>query len=360
MASLSVYKNKIQTLSPSYFALVMATGIVSKAAYLQEQSGISTVLFWTANICFLVLLVLFLWRLFSFFPNVADDLSSHEKGAGFLTLTAGACILGTSYAQVHGAFDVATLFWYFGMLTWAFLVFAFLSNVILSLVKPSPEKGLNGSWFLLVVSTQALSILVGTLSPQLVLPPNITIFFSLFDFLLGAMLYLLLVPVVTYRLLFFPMKPEEVSPSYWINMGAAAITTLAGVSLLPTIRSNPQFADLYPFVYGASLLFWCIASFWIPLVFIMELWRYIGKRSPLEYKAAFWSMVFPLGMYSVATWKLADVVQLSFLKMLSTMFLYIALIAWLVTFVGMVVHIFKTTTRAEQKPSEPSYITSNL
>jgi tellurite resistance protein TehA-like permease len=357
MANLSMLRNKIQTLSPSYFALVMATGIVSKAAYLQQQTGISTVLFWTANICFLVLLVLFLWRTFSFFPNVADDLSSHEKGAGFLTLTAGACILGTSYAQVHGAFDVATIFWYFGMLTWAFLVFAFLSNVILSLIKPSPEKGLNGSWFLLVVSTQALSILVGTLSPHLVLPPEVTIFLSLFDFLLGMMLYLLLVPVVTYRLLFYPMKPEEVSPSYWINMGAAAITTLAGLSLLPIIKSNLQFVDLYPFVYGASLLFWCVASFWIPLVFIMELWRYVVKRSPLEYKAAFWSMVFPLGMYSVATWKLADIVQLSFLKMLSRMFLYIALLAWLVTFVGMLVHIVKTITTAEVKRSAPSYTT---
>jgi tellurite resistance protein TehA-like permease len=348
MANLSSFNTKVQTLQPSYFALVMATGIVSTAAYRQQLTGISTVLFWAANVCFFVLLVLLLWRLFSFFPNFADDLSSHEKGAGFLTLTAGACILGTSYAQAHDAFTPATLLWYFGMLTWAFFVFAFLSNVILSLQKPSPEKGLNGSWFLLVVSTQSLSILVGTLSPHLVMPSNVTIFFSLFDLLLGGMLYLLLVPMVTYRLLFYPMKPEEVSPSYWINMGAAAITTLAGVSLLQNLKSTPQFAELYLFVYGISLLFWCTASFWIPVVFIMELWRYTIKHSPLKYNASFWSMVFPLGMYSVATWKLADVVQLPVLKMLSTIFLYIALLAWLVTFIGMLIHILKPLTANNQ------------
>jgi tellurite resistance protein TehA-like permease len=334
-------KNQINSLSPSGFALVMATGIVSTAAQLQQYTVVSNFFFWINNLAFLILLVLFVLRVFLFFPNVVADISSHAKGAGFLTLTAGACILGTSYAQAHDNFNLASLFWYFGMLTWTVFVFSFLSSVILAREKPSPEKGLDGTWFLLVVSTQSLSILAGTLAPHLLLSPNVTVFFSIFDFSLGAMLYILLVPVVTYRLLFYPMKPEEVTPSYWINMGAAAITTLAGLTLSQNIKTNALFADLYPFIYGTSLLFWCIASFWIPVVFIMELWRYAIKRSELKYTSAFWSMVFPLGMYSVCTWKMADIVQLSFLKTLSKVFLYVALIAWLATLISMLVHLIK-------------------
>lgn len=354
MDVLSTAKREIKNLSPSYFALVMATGIISTASHLQQHAVISAVLFWIANIAFALLLILFLLRLFFFFPNVKADLSSHAKGAGFLTLVAAGCILGNSYAQVHGAFAPATAFWYFGMLAWTVFIFSFLGKVVLEeREKPSPEKGLNGNWFLLVVSTQSLSILVGVLVSHLSLPAQLTIFFSLFDFMLGAMLYLLLAPIIVYRLLFYLMKPEEVTPSYWINMGAAAITTLAGLMLLQNLRISPAFAVLYPWVYGAALLFWSIASFWIPLVLIMELWRYLVKRSPLQYTSGFWSGVFPLGMYSVCTWKLAEIVQLPFLRTLSIIFLYVALLAWISSFTGMLVHLVKVGKQAGEEKLSP-------
>jgi tellurite resistance protein TehA-like permease len=356
MDRLSIAKTEIKTLSPSYFALVMATGIVSIASELQLHGGISAVLFWINNIAFLVLLTLLALRLVLFYRDIVTDLSSHAKGAGFLTLTAGACILGTSWAQAHNAPTAATFLWIVGMVTWTFLIFFFLGNVILATEKPSPEKGLNGTWFLLVVSTQSLSILVGTLSPHLPFSPEVTLFFSLFDFLLGVMLYLILVPIVTYRLLFYPMKPEEVHPSYWINMGSAAITTLAGVTLLQNIQSNASFADLSSFVWGTALLFWCIASFWIPLLFIMEIWRYIIKRSPLNYTPAFWSMVFPLGMYSVCTWKLSEVMQPALLGMLAKVFFYVALIAWLLTFVALLFQLIKKFSPSSEKAREPLHV----
>lgn len=339
----SIFKSVIKKLSPSYFALVMATGIVGTASHLQQYNVISNILFWINNVAFLVLLLLFVVRLVFFFPDVLADLSSHSKGAGFLTMVAGACILGTTYAQPKNLFVPATVLWYFGMITWTLFIFSFLSSVILTTEKPSPEKGLNGNWFLLVVSSQSLSILAGTLAPHLLLPANVAMFFSLFDFLLGAMLYLMLAPVVIYRLLFYPVKPEEVSPSYWINMGAAAITGLAGVMLLQRIKMNPLFADLSPFIYGSTLLFWCIASFWIPVVFIMEIWRYLVKRSPLKYTPAFWSLVFPLGTYSVCTWRLAEIFQFSFLTILSNVFLYVGWLAWVTTLAGLLIHLAKSS-----------------
>jgi tellurite resistance protein TehA-like permease len=349
MGRLSWLKAEIQKLSPSYFALVMATGIVSMASHLQQHTVISNTLFWLSNIAFLLLLVLFVLRLVFFFPNVIADLSSHAKGAGFLTMVAGACVLGASFAQTKNAFGIATLLWYFGMITWTLFVFSFLGSVILARKKPSPEKGLNGVWFLLVVSTQSLSILIGTIAPHLLLPANVAVFFSLFDFLLGTILYLMLAPVVIYRLFFYPMEPDEVSPSYWINMGAAAITTLAGVMLLQNVKSNALFTELYPFIYGSSLLFWSVASFWIPLVFIMEIWRYLIKRSPLRYTPGFWSMVFPLGTYSVCTLRLAGVIHLQLLTTLSKVFLYAAWVAWLTTFTGFIFQLIKAGKHSEQK-----------
>jgi tellurite resistance protein TehA-like permease len=342
MFKFSILKSAIQRLSPSYFALVMATGIVSTASHLQQYSAISNVLFLINNIAFILLLVLFVVRLLLFRTDLLADVSSHAKGAGFLTLVAGSCILGTSYAQAKGSYGPAAVLWYFGLVMWLIIIFSFLSSVILKIEKPSPEEGLNGIWFLLVVSTQSLSILGGILAPHLALPQDVTVFISLFAFLLGVMLYLILVPLITYRLLFYPVTPKEVVPAYWINMGAAAITTLAGVMLSQSVRSNALFMDLYPFIRAIALLFWCTASFWIPIVFIMEIWRYAIKGSPLNYTPALWSMVFPLGMYSVCTWRLAETIGLPFLQSLSKGFLYIAWFAWLATYIGLLLHLVKT------------------
>src|SRR5438128_1750877 len=144
MFKFSILKNAIQRLSPSYFALVMATGIVATSSHMQHYAAVSNALFWINNIAFVFLLVLFVLRLLLFWPDLLADLSSHAKGAGFLTLVAGSCILGTSYAQAKSSYGPATVLWYFGLVMWLIFIFSFLSSVILKREKASPEEGLNG------------------------------------------------------------------------------------------------------------------------------------------------------------------------------------------------------------------------
>jgi len=53
-------------------------------------------------------------------------------------------------------------------------------------------------------------------------------------YLLGAMLYILFIALILYRWRFLSMQPEKLSPPYWINMGALAITTLAECQAIPS------------------------------------------------------------------------------------------------------------------------------
>ncbi|MEO9023367.1 MAG: C4-dicarboxylate ABC transporter, partial [Ginsengibacter sp.] len=118
-------KTGIQTFSPSYFALVMSTGVISIASNMLGYHTISTWLFIINHIEFLILSVLFILRLVFFFPAFRDDLSSHAEGAGFLTIIAASCILGTEYALLEYHFDRAIILWGFALCAWLILVYSF-------------------------------------------------------------------------------------------------------------------------------------------------------------------------------------------------------------------------------------------
>ena len=52
------------------------------------------------------------------------------------------------------------------------------------------------------------------------------------------------------RLLFYELSPDDLTPRYWINIGAVAITTLAGTSLLEVDQAVPFFVPFKPSCSG--------------------------------------------------------------------------------------------------------------
>jgi len=89
------------------------------------------------------------------------------------------------------------------------------------------SAALDGLWLLTAVATEALAIR-GTHVASVFSSPEIIVFVSLCLFLLGGMIYVIIITLILYRWLFERMLPEQLTPSYWIDMGAAAIATLAG------------------------------------------------------------------------------------------------------------------------------------
>jgi tellurite resistance protein TehA-like permease len=131
-------------------------------------------------------------------------------------------------------------------------------------------------------------------------------------------------------------------------MGAVAITTLAGANIL--LNGTAPFLDgLTPFIKGFTLFFWASGTWWIPLLFLLGIWRHIYKRYPLTYHPLYWGLVFPLGMYTVCTFQLARAMDLDFLLLIPRFFVFIALIAWLATIAGMLYRLLTTFLRT---PSE--------
>jgi tellurite resistance protein TehA-like permease len=132
------------------------------------------------------------------------------------------------------------------------------------------------------------------------------------------------------------MEAEDLTPTYWIDMGALAITTLAGSHLLQAADEWRLLEEIAPFLKGFTLFFWAMGTWWIPLLVSIGIWRHVFKRVPLVYGSEYWSLVFPLGMYSAATFDLIQATGMTFLGVIPSLFVYLALAAWGLTFAGMV------------------------
>lgn len=311
----------------------MSTGIIALASHELGHLAIGHAFFVLNNAEVVVLSVLLILRVLFFFPEFRRDLSSHQQGAGFLTIVAAACILGAEHVLFLGAVRPAITLWYFALVAWSILTYSFFILVTIKRHKPSLENGMNGSWLLFVVSVQALSILGCMVAPRLGISLHSALFVMLFFHLLGWLFYLVVIGMIFYRTTFFPMRPEEFKPTYWIDMGAAAITTLAGITLIDTMGTYRIYAELIPTLKVFVVFAWIAGTWWIPVIFFLEIWRH--WTIPWKYHAGYWSLVFPLGMHAVCTWQLAELFELPFLKALPEAFIWLAVGTWAVTFAGM-------------------------
>jgi tellurite resistance protein TehA-like permease len=330
----------IATLFPGYFALVMATGIVAVATAQQDLDLLGDALYVVAIVCYAVLLVLLAARIMFFWPRLVADLTAHAKGFAFLTLVAATNVIAAASIVLHGWRGLAWVLWWAALAMWVPLLYTTLIAVVIGNAKPGLEGGINGTWFLSTVSTESIAVVAALL--LLESDSDLLAFAAFATFTLGVVLYLIVMTMVFLRWTFHPLDPTEADPPAWIAAGAVAITVLAGSNLLIAADSGSErLARVAPFVEGIVVLAWATATFWFPLMIAIGVWRHIVRRLPLRYHPSYWAMVFPLGMYGAATFRMIEAIDLDGLDWLPKVELAVALLAWTVTFIGLCHHLVR-------------------
>jgi tellurite resistance protein TehA-like permease len=323
------------TLYPGYFALAMATGITSTLLLDLGHPTASAVLLAVDIVCFVALVAAYLSRAVRFPRQMIADLSAADRAFAFFTFVAACNVLGVrlaadGYREVTLALAVASA------LAWALLSYVVPVRLILG---PRPEPvlaGVNGTWFIWVVGTQSLAIAAAALAKAWPQYGRAAALFAVLMWSVGLVLYLMVAAVVLMRLLLLEVRPEDLTPPYWVSMGATAITVLAAARLLP-LTSSPAVVATRPVLAGLAVILWAFGTWLFPLLIAFGVWRHFMKRVELAYVPSMWSIVFPLSMYAAASMELGRTLNLPIVQQIGRAEAVVGIVAWCVTFIAMVV-----------------------
>jgi len=345
----------LAALDPAYFGLVMSTGVVS-LAFLELGVGVVAWPLAALNAaCYAALVGLFGARTALFPGRTVADLRDRERHWGALTFAVATATVGTQALAFLGAVAAAAALWAVAVAVTPALLYYLFGTEVVGAGKAAVSERVDGAFLLVVVCMQALAVLGAPLSRALPEAGETVLLASVGYFGAGYLLYVVVATVVTYRLLEGRMRPPDWTGPYWILMGAAAITTLAGARLGPVLEATPAWEPYAPVVLGVTFLAWALSTWWIPLLVVLDGWKFltggVDGRPPAwvlalpwarlafgnrlhEYAPTAWGRVFPMGMYTAATLTLGGVATFGPLAVVPAYWGWFALLVWALTLVG--------------------------
>lgn len=351
-------RHSVRVLTPGYFALVMGSGIISVGMLLEGHILLSVALLVVCAVSYAVLVSLTAWRLLSFRHAMADDFTDPRRAFGFFTFIAGTDVLAVRLAM-DGHHGLTATLLVVAVGTWLVLGYVVPWTAVLSRSTRPVVATANGTWFIWVVASQSVAVCAASLEPVWEGWRRELALVAVFSWSVGVFLYAAAGIFVSARLMLYELRPEDLTPPYWVAMGASAITVLAGARIVE-MADAPMVEATRGLVAGTSVVFWAFATWLIPALFAAGWWRHRTHRVPLVYEATLWSIVFPLGMYAVAGIYLGRADRLPVVGMIGSAELWVAFAVFSLTFVAMVVHLLHTVLlapadqAAAEQPSTPA------
>jgi tellurite resistance protein TehA-like permease len=279
---------------PDTFAAVMATGIVSIAAADHGYGVVSDALIVLAAVALPVLIVAaaIAWKRESW------ALTDLDVALRLCTYIAACAVVAARLAEHR------TVLWVLaGMALQGWLSLAPVVARQMWRDRGGLRDRAHGGWELASVATSGLAIVMADLK---------IVFLAVLFWAVAIAVYLVMTGLIVWRAIRDSSASELVHPDIWILMGGAAIATLAGDHIHKAGLES---------VWPVTVVTWVVATAWIPLLVYFCIRHRVGL---------WWAAVFPLGMYSSATYATAVETGWRWLTVVSLVFFWIAFAAWVI------------------------------
>jgi len=338
----------VEGLTPGYFALVMASGILSVGMALKEYDILSLLMLLVCGTAFVVLLGLTVWRFVAYRSAINEDFLDPRRAFGFFTFVAGTNVLGVRLGM-EGYYSVTEMLLALAGAAWLVLGYVVPWTAVLGNHERPVLATANGTWFIWAVASQSVTIAAASIEPVVETGRAALALLAVVSWSVGVFLYAATGVFVSLRLVLYDFGPEELTPPYWVAMGGLAITVLAGARIVE-MADAPMVEATRGLIAGLAVVFWAFATWLFPVLVAAGWWRHVSRRIPLRYEATLWSIVFPLGMYGVAGIYLGTADQLPLVGRIAGVELWFACAAGVLVFGAMVVHVTRTVFVGSPNP----------
>lgn len=315
---------------PDVFAVVMATGILSVAAadhgYRDLDAGLSLV----AAAAFVVLGLGFVIRAATHLSRVVRPTRDPDVALRMFTFVAACTVLAGHPGRAPVAAWLLSGLAVAGWVVLVPLAVADLTSCRLAYLRDQA----HGAWLLPSVATSGMAGTLAQLaasarSPLLLVGAAVGV-------LLAIVTYLAVASLIIWRSLSQPLTPDRIPPDSWILMGALAIAALACSRILTAVQVLGAPAALGQAARILMFALWAAASVWVPALLYGQIWRSDHMLGTLHYERAWWSAVFPLGMYATASWATGAGPGMARLATISLVFFWVAFTAWVLVAMGLI------------------------
>jgi tellurite resistance protein TehA-like permease len=316
------------TPTPDIFAVVMATGILSIAARDHDYFQIGDTLGVLASLGLLVLVALVAAAVARNRGKIFWDLADPDVTLRLFTFVAACAVLDSRLTSEPA---VAHVLGVIALLAWLVLIVLTARNMSRCSWTALRDRA-HGAWELGSVGTFGLAIVTAAGTRHTGERWWLVVAVAAWAAAIGG--YALMTWLILWRAVAARQDRDGFEPDTWILMGALAIATLAGDDIHQLTSGW-----LVGWVRAATVLTWVAATLWIPPLIYFGLYRISGRPEMLQFAGVWWTLVFPLGMYSAATHAMAAEIGRSWMQTISLVLFWDAFAVWAIVVIAGLLRI---------------------
>ncbi|NWL19151.1 TDT family transporter [Pseudomonas umsongensis] len=335
----------IRQFTPNWFAATMGTGVLALA--LMQLPVASPVLhaiaetLWLFNIfLFLLFTVLYAARWVMFFDEARRIFGHSTVSMFFGTIPMGLATIINGFVLFglprwgEGVIHLAEALW------WLDVAMSVACGVLIPFLMFTRQEHsidqMTAVWLLPVVAAEVAAASGGLLAPHLADAHGQLVMlvtsYVLWAFSLPVAFSIL--TILLLRMALHKLPHENMAASSWLALGPIGTGAL-GMLLLgadaPAIFAANGLSGVGEIAAGlglvAGITLWGFGLWWMLMAVLITL-RYL--RAGIPFNLGWWGFTFPLGVYSLATLKLASTLHLVFFSVVGCVLVSLLIVMWLI------------------------------